>query len=123
MSKQPTEYLRHIYDECQYILSVIRPETTKDDFLGNETLKRAVVRSLEIIGEATKKISIDFKLKWDTISWKDMAGMRDRLIHNYMGINYSIIWDVIKNKMPELTKQIHEVIENEDSTTGDTAYN
>jgi len=123
MSKQPTEYLRHIYDECQYILSVIRPETTKDDFLGNETLKRAVVRSLEIIGEATKKISIDFKLKWDTISWKDMAGMRDRLIHNYMGINYSIVWDVIKNKMPELTRQIHEVIENEDSITGNTAYN
>jgi len=122
MSKQPTEYLRHIYDECQYILSVIRPETTKDDFLGNETLKRAVVRSLEIIGEATKKISIDFKLKWNTISWKDMAGMRDRLIHNYMGINYSIVWDVIKNKMPELTRQIHEVIENEDSTTGNTAY-
>ncbi|MBA7504759.1 hypothetical protein ES706_03413 [subsurface metagenome] len=123
MSKQPTEYLRHIYDECQYILSVIRPETTKDDFLGNETLKRAVVRSLEIIGEATKKISIDFKLKWDTISWKDMAGMRDRLIHNYMGINYSIVWDVIKNKMPELTEQIHEVIENEDSITGNTTYN
>lgn len=123
MSKQPTEYLRHIYDECQYILSVIRPETTKDDFLGNETLKRAVVRSLEIIGEATKKIPIDFKLKWDTISWKDMAGMRDRLIHNYMGINYSIVWDVIKNKMPELTEQIHEVIENEDSITGNTTYN
>ena len=122
MSKQPTEYLRHIYDECQYVLSVIRPETTKDNFLGNETLKRAVVRSLEIIGEATKKISIDFKLKWDTISWKDMAGMRDRLIHNYMGINYSIVWDVIKNKMPELSRQIHEVIENEDSTIGDTAY-
>jgi len=118
MSKQPTEYLRHIYDECQYILSVIRPETTKDDFLGNETLKRAIVRSLEIIGEATKKISIDFKLKWDTIRWKDMACMRDRLIHNYMGINYSIVWDVIKNKIPELTRQIHEVIENEDSTIG-----
>lgn len=123
MSKQPTEYLRHIYDECQYILSVIRPETTKDDFLGNETLKRAVVRSLEIIGEATKKNPIDFKLKWDTISWKDMAGMRDMLIHNYMGINYSIVWDVIKNKMPELTRQIHEVIENEDSITGNTTYN
>lgn len=47
-----------------------------------------------------------------------MAGMRDMLIHNYMGINYSIVWDVIKNKMPELTRQIHEVIENEDSTIG-----
>ena len=67
-------------------------------------------RSLEIIGEATKKISIDEKLKHPTIQWKNMAGMRDRLIHDYMGVNYAIVWDVIKNKIPELYEQIIEVI-------------
>ncbi len=76
----------------------------------DETLKRAVVRSLEIIGEATKKIPADFKIKWDSIKWKNMAGMRDRLIHDYMGVNYSIVWDVIKNKIPELCNQIEGVI-------------
>jgi len=81
--------------------------------LSDETLKRAVIRSLEIIGEATKKIPADFKFKWDTIKWKNMSGMRDRLIHDYMGVNYSIVWDVIKNKIPELHKQIVEVIEKE----------
>jgi uncharacterized protein with HEPN domain len=109
MSKEPVEYLKHIRDESSYILSVITPGKTKDDFLADETLKRAVIRSLEIIGEATKKIPADFKVKWSTIQWKNMAGMRDRLIHDYMGVNYSIVWDVVKNKIPELYEQIIEV--------------
>ncbi len=110
MSKEPIQFLKHIADECNYLLS-IRTNLTKDEFLDDETLKRAVVRSLEIIGEATKKIPADFKVKWNTIQWKNMAGMRDRLIHDYMGVNYSIVWDVFKNKIPELTHQIQEVLE------------
>ncbi len=113
MSKEPIEYLKHIRDESFYILSVINNDLSKDDFLRNETLKRAVVRSLEIIGEATKKIPADFKVKWSSIKWKNMAGMRDRLIHDYMGVNYSIVWDVVKNKIPELYDQINGVIEKE----------
>lgn len=113
MSKEPIEYLKHIRDESDYIISVINNIMTKEAFLENETLKRAIVRSLEIIGEATKKIPVDFKLKWSSIEWKNMAGMRDRLIHDYMGVNYSIVWDVIKNKIPELNKQIVQVIENQ----------
>ena len=80
------------------------------DFLEDETLKRAVVRSLEIIGEATKKIPADIKIKYNTIQWKNMAGMRDRLIHDYFGVNYSIVWDVMKNKIPDLHIQISEVL-------------
>jgi uncharacterized protein with HEPN domain len=113
MSKEPIEYLRHIYDECIFLKSVINVNISKDDLLKDETLKRAIVRSLEIIGEATKKIPVDFKLRWNSINWKNMAGMRDRLIHDYMGINYSIVWDVVKNKIPELFEQIEKVIENE----------
>ncbi len=113
MHKDPIEYLRHIFDECKYIKSVITPELEKNDFIEDETLKRAVIRSLEIIGEATKKITADVKYSWGSISWKNMAGMRDRLIHDYMGVNYSIVWDVAKNKIPELYEQIQEVIESE----------
>ena len=72
--------------------------------------RRAVVRSLEIIGEATKKIPADIKVKWNTIQWKNMAGMRDRLIHDYMGVNYTIVWDVMKNKIPDMHKQISEFL-------------
>jgi len=77
-------------------------------------MKRAVVRSLEIIGEACKKIPIDVKLKWNNINWKNMAGMRDRLIHDYVGVNYSIVWDVVVNKIPELEKQIAAIIYDQD---------
>jgi uncharacterized protein with HEPN domain len=112
MSKQPKEYLRHIQDECLFIISISQ-ELKYDDFIANETLKRAVVRSLEIIGEATKKIPADFKVKWSSIEWKNMAGMRDRLIHDYIGVNYSIVWDVIVNKIPNLNKQISESLRKE----------
>lgn len=105
MSKDPQEYLRHIQDECLYIISVSE-NIMYDDFLADETLKRAVVRSLEIIGEATKKIPADFKVKWNEIQWKSMAGMRDRLIHDYIGVNYTIVWDVMKNKIPYIHNQI-----------------
>jgi uncharacterized protein with HEPN domain len=112
MSKEPKEYIRHIQDECSYIISVSKT-LLLEDFLNDETLKRAIVRSLEIIGEATKKIPTDFKDKWNTIQWKNMAGMRDRLIHDYMGVNYAIVWDVIKNKIPDIHKQISEFLDNE----------
>ena len=115
MSKEPLEYLRHIQDECLFIISVIGPKAEKEVLLSNETLKRAITRSLEIIGEATKKIPVDFKLKWYSINWKNMAGMRDRLIHDYMGVNYSIVWDVAKNIIPELSLQIQKVIETEET--------
>ncbi|MDO5522767.1 MAG: DUF86 domain-containing protein [Bacteroidia bacterium] len=109
--KNPVEYLKHINDECDFILSAVVDDLTWDKFINDEVLKRAVVRSLEIIGEATKKISADVKIKWSTIKWKNMAGMRDRLIHDYMGINYVIVWEVVKNKIPELAEQIKEVIQ------------
>ncbi|AWK05263.1 DUF86 domain-containing protein [Flavobacterium crocinum] len=112
MSKDTTEYLRHIQDECTYILSVSK-NLSFEDFLKDETLKRAVVRSLEIIGEATKKIPSDFKADNDSIQWKNMAGMRDRLIHDYMGVNYTIVWDVMKNKIPEINKLISNFLTEE----------
>ena len=114
MSKSPLDYLRHILDECDYVVSVITEDTVEDDLLDNETLKRAVVRSLEIIGEATKKIPADFKSKWPEIPWKNMAGMRDKLIHDYMGVNYSIVLDVVKNTIPVLKEQIEEIIREEE---------
>ena len=110
MLKDPIDYLKHIHDETAFIMSAIPFELSKNVFIEDEILKRAIVRSLEIIGEATKKIPADFKNNWKSIQWREMAGMRDRLIHDYMGVNYSIVWDVVKNKIPLLNKQIQEVL-------------
>jgi len=110
MYKSYVPYLKHILDECEYIQFVITEELPMYQFLSDETLKRSVTRSLSIIGEATKKIPADVKYTWQSISWREMAGMRDRLVHDYMGVNYLIVWDVAKNIIPQLTSQIQEVI-------------
>lgn len=110
MSKDFKEYLRHILVECDFIIQQSPISLSKDSFLNDEKLKRAIVRSLEIIGEASKKIPADIKLKWNTVSWKQMSGMRDRLIHDYMGVNYHLVWDVMKNQIPELKNQIKSIL-------------
>lgn len=115
MYKNYIDLLNHILLECRYIESVITPQVSKDIFMADETLKRAIVRSLEVIGEATKKIPADIKLRWSEIAWKNIAGMRDRLIHDYMGINYFIVWDVARNIIPGLREQIDNVISKEES--------
>jgi uncharacterized protein with HEPN domain len=109
MSRLPTEYLQHIIDEIDYLEGACC-DLNQEEFLGDETLKRSFVRSIEIIGEATKKLPDDFKNKHDDIPWKRIAGMRDRLIHDYFGVDYSIVWDVVKNKLPELKRQVRKIV-------------
>lgn len=111
MYKSYVPYLQHILDECLYVSSVIKGDMQMECFLCDETLKRAVTRSLSIIGEATKKIPADVKYAWQSVSWREMAGMRDKLVHDYMGVNYYIVWDVAKNIIPVLTDQIRNILD------------
>lgn len=103
------EYLRHILDEADYIISKSK-ELNKKSFLKDETLKRAFVRSIEIIGEAVKRLPDDFRKKHGAVDWKAMAGTRDKLIHDYFGIDYDIVWDIITVEIPELRKQIKKIL-------------
>ena len=108
MSKDHRLYIRHIRDEAEYLIDTCA-NLTHAEFLADETLKRAVVRSLEIIGEATKKLPRDFRHKHDTIPWAQMAGMRDVLIHDYFGVDYAIVWDVVENRIPELLRELESI--------------
>jgi uncharacterized protein with HEPN domain len=76
-------------------------------------LKRAFVRSLEIIGEAAKQIPLDFRNQYPDVEWRAMTGLRDVLIHRYFGINYDIVWDVVTNAIPALHRQVEEMIRRE----------
>lgn len=87
MSSPPTEYLQHMLAEVDFIIDRCAA-VNYDGFLHEETLKRAVIRSIEIIGEAAKHVSDEFRRQHAEIEWRAMAGMRDHLIHGYFGVDY-----------------------------------
>ncbi len=85
----------------------------KETFLHDETLQRAFVRSLEIIGEAVKQLPNDLKQRYSHLDWRAMAGMRDRLIHGYFGVDYDIVWDVVINKIFMLQREVEHILRQE----------
>ena len=104
------EYLSHILDEARYLIDRQR-DLTKNQFLRDETLKRAFVRSVEIIGEAAKQVSDAVKTNHPEVEWRAMAGMRDRLIHGYFGVDYDLVWDVVTEKIPALRAAIQQIMD------------
>ena len=111
MSISPREYLRHILDETAYLVRQVA-QTTRDQFLSDDTLKRAFVRSIEIIGEAARAVPESMREQYPEIGWRALNAMRNRLIHAYFGVDYEIVWDVAANKAPVLHEQIRGVLEN-----------
>jgi uncharacterized protein with HEPN domain len=110
MYKSQSEILVHMKKETQFLLES-KQNKNFEKLLNDEIWKRAVVRSLEIIGEASKKIDEDFKMQHTNIQWKSMAKMRDKLIHDYFGVDFEIVWDVHENKIEELDYQLQLILE------------
>ena len=109
MLKAQEPLLKHILDELNFILNYTK-EIDFDSLKHDELLQRAIVRSLEIIGEAVKQIDERFKENHDEIEWKKIAGFRDILIHRYFNIDWDIVWDIIQHKVPELREKIKKIL-------------
>lgn len=84
-----------------------------EQFLQDKKTQDAVIRNLEIIGEASKNISGGLKGKTPQMSWKDLAGLRDKLIHHYFGVNFDIVWKIVKEELPQVLSQLEEILKNE----------
>jgi uncharacterized protein with HEPN domain len=106
------DFLKHILDECNYLLLEYK-DNTFDDFVNNQRLAKAICRSLEIIGEAAGRIHPDLKAKYNLVPWRQMSDIRNKIIHDYFGIDYDIVWDTVKTDIPELKQWIEIIIAKE----------
>ncbi len=109
MPQQANEYLQPILDEIQYLTATAKG-IDRATFLSDDTLKRAFVRSIEVIGEAVRKIPDSVRERNPKIEWRAIAGRRDRLIHNYFGVDYEVVLDVVVNKVGTLAEEIRPIL-------------
>ena len=105
--KDDSFYIDHILQSVDNILEYTK-ELTKKDFSKNKLVQDAVIRNFEIIGKATKKVSDDYKQVNFEVPWKEMSGMRDKLIHDYIGVDIAVIWKTIKEDLPSLKKVLED---------------
>jgi len=101
------DILLSLYNATQFVEGI-----SFEDFVNDRKTVSAVVRELEIVGEATKQIPSSIRKKYPEIPWSEMAGMRDKLIHFYFGVDMPIVWETVKTRIPKLEPLIQNVLNN-----------
>ena len=102
------DYINDLTEACEDILSFTKG-MSYSDFTDDKKTINAVIRSLEVIGESTKNLPASFRSNYPNIPWKQMAGMRDKLIHNYFGIDIQMVWQAVEKHIPHILVLIREI--------------
>lgn len=108
MNKNPQVFLKHILESIEWIEKETKG-LSKDKFIKDIPTQDATIRRLEIIGEAVKNLPSDFKRKYPDTPWQRIAGLRDKLIHGYFGIDLELVWEIIQKNLPPFKKQIQQM--------------
>jgi len=117
MSKRgDKDYLMDILIACENILCY-KEGYDYEMFIGDRKTQDAIIRNIEIIGEAVKNISETLKEKYPEIPWKEIAKTRDKLIHTYFGVDLDIVWDIVNMDIPHLREKVKEIIQKESKTS------
>lgn len=106
--KNDLMFIEHILDSI-YAIEEFSKNIDLEELISNRMKQSAIIREMEIIGEAVKNVSDDLKNKYSLVFWKKIAGTRDKMIHNYFGINFDIVLNILKNDVPVLKNQIEEI--------------
>ena len=109
MIKYPLIFIEHILDAINDIEESIGNFSEKE-FKKNKDIKDATIRRIEIIGEAVRNLPDSFKKEYSNIEWREIIGMRDKLIHNYFGVDLEKVWKVVEDEIPKLKKEIKEIL-------------
>ena len=110
MNKDVSIFLEHILESIENIEEFLH-DASKEVFLKNKEKQSAVIRQIEIIGEAVKNLPAHFRKKYPDVPWKDIAGMRDKLMHQYFGVDLETIWKVCEEDIPELKQKLLSIKE------------
>jgi len=109
MRKDDLLYLKHILDAI-FRIEEYTNNVNSETFPRNNLLQDGGIRQIEIIGEATKRLSKDIRKQYSKIPWKDIAGMRDKLIHGYFGVDVDAVWDTVQKDIPSLKNDVKNII-------------
>jgi len=107
--KRDELFLLHIQEEMTFLLEICS-DLTYDTLCADPVMQRAVIRSIEIIGEATKNISNTLKEQYPDVPWKLIAGTRDKLIHAYFDVDWVIVWNILQSEIPVLEQKVHSIL-------------
>jgi len=109
MKKDPQVFIKHILDSIDAVEHYTK-NLSEDQFLRSLEKQDAIVRRVEIIGEAVRNISADFRREYPDIPWRKISGMRDKLVHEYFGVDLELVWAVVKKDLPSFKRQIKNLL-------------